>query len=117
MKIKIKENASELYANKYQGKLEGLFNIEWFRVLKKIEGMVLEVDTKYLFKDQYNTVPVEGVSDAGLRIMDDYVECVIDDERQGKARCLYCGKTVELDDKCNICGSFDLEVLKKEDLI
>ena len=98
MEIKIKDNAASLYAKK------GCTVPRWYDTLCKIEGMTLEVETEYLFRDQFNTVPVPGVSNCGLRIMAESVECVIDDVRPGKMRCNYCGKCQNKQSFCNHCG-------------
>lgn len=107
MKIKIYDDAQDRYVRK--AALTGIVNWDWAEKLAQIEGQIIEVDTKYLFKDQYNTVPIPGVSATGLRIMDESVEEVIDDERPGKGRCYYCGRTVEAVDnpdeaKCKYCS-------------
>ena len=56
-------------------------------MLKQIEGMIVEVETEQLFKDQFNTVPVPNVSENGLRIMQNLVKEVIDDIRPQMMRC------------------------------
>ena len=68
MKIKIKENA--------QGDLARL----------GLCGKWVEVDTRYLFNNQYN------LKDYNLRVMDQDVSAVQDDERPGKVKCGYCGE-------------------------
>lgn len=90
MKIRIREDASRIYARRFKDRM--IPNHEWLDKLQQIEGKVLEVETKYLFKDQYNTAPIPGVSDNGLRVMEESVTEVIDDERPGKVRCNWCGK-------------------------
>lgn len=87
MKIKIKVNAASL-ARLNSGE-------QFYRRMKQIEGTEVEVDTKNLFADQFNTLPIPGVSEIGMRIMAQSVEAVINDERPGKARCLYCGQTTD----------------------
>ena len=68
MKIKIKENA--------YGELARL----------GLCGKWVEVDTRYLFNNQYN------LKDYNLRVMDQDVSAVQDDERPGKVKCGYCGE-------------------------
>jgi hypothetical protein len=64
--------------------------------------MTLEVDTEYLFSDQYNTVPIPGISENGLRLMDEDITEVIDDARTGKGKCNWCGSTVDdLENPCH----------------
>ena len=78
MKIRIKENASIICARKYSSYLPKEA-IDWIDKLTKIQGMVLEVDTEFVFSDQYNTYPIEGVSENGMRITNEYVDEVIYD--------------------------------------
>ena len=93
MEIKIKGNAHEIYAARVNTGHYMSLNDEWYNQLKAIAGKTLVVETKYLFKDQFNTAPIEGVSEIGMRIMVESVEEVIDDEREYTIRCTYCGKT------------------------
>ena len=73
MKIKIMDNASGYYRSLQlcggRGNRCNIFNEKWYEILKKIDGKTLEVETKYLFKDQFNTVPITDVSEQGSRIM------------------------------------------------
>lgn len=62
--------------------------------LESIRGQWVEVETDYLFQDQFNTVPMLGGN--GLRIMMDQVVAIQDDAREGKAKCRYCGHHDEL---------------------
>lgn len=117
MKIIIKKGAAKNYMKKYNlpqfrnAKLDWNQIRKWRMMLKAIEGKEIEVETEYLFKNQFNTVPIPGVSEQGMRIMETDVEKVIDDERPGKARCNWCGKTVLAKDKCSECGKSEyLEV-------
>jgi hypothetical protein len=108
MKIKIKDNASKIYWNNMNTTYRGAAvppksMMNFGNMLEKINGMTIEVDTKYLFEDQFNTVPIPGVSELGMRIMEEYVEKVIDDERPGKARCNWCGNTSKSTMVCNKC--------------
>lgn len=101
MYIIIKKDAAECYRNEYRtksGKVNSSFNYQWYLVLKKIEGMKIEVDTKYLFKNQFiifNTIPIKGISNIGLRIMDYCVEKVINDKKVNKVSCRLCGNVQE----------------------
>ncbi|KAF0123956.1 MAG: hypothetical protein FD152_3178 [Xanthobacteraceae bacterium] len=36
----------------------------------ELDGRAVELETKHLFRDQWNTAPIEGVSDKGLRLFD-----------------------------------------------
>lgn len=95
MRIKIIGNAKSVYLGRCNAHRQNC-NWEWAAILKSIEGQSLEVETKHLFRDQYNTVPLTGISDNGLRIMDCFVESIEDDARPGQARCQYCGETFPL---------------------
>lgn len=108
MKIKIRKDAKAIYIGG-RGRLP--VNLEWAAILEKIAGTTIEVETDFLFKDQFSTVPIPGVSDKGLRIMQEMVEEVIDDVRPGKARCNWCGKISANQLVCMACGKRDfLEV-------
>lgn len=102
MKIKLYDDAVRRYSSRFTGTM--IPNTQWLDILSKVQGMTLEVETRYLFKDQYNTVPIPGVSEIGLRVMDESVEYVIDDERPGMAHCWWCGKTSNAGDTCDHCG-------------
>ena len=109
MEIRIKGNAHEIY--KAEANLGGPFNGDWFDMLEAIAGRVIEVETDHLFKDQFNTVPIEGVSSNGMRIMASSVDEVIDDEREYSLRCTYCGQVSEVSYvdslRCPHCGQGD----------
>jgi hypothetical protein len=96
MEIKIKGNAHELYKGYVNTGQEWSFNPEWFNMLQAVAGRTLVVETDYLFVDQFNTAPIPGVSENGMRIMSRYVEEVIDDEREYMIRCTYCGQVSEI---------------------
>lgn len=104
MQIKIKENAEEIYINRQVTNRHPV-NWEWAHKLTLIQGMILDVETEFLFRDQFNTMPIDGVSDLGMRIMVQSVEYVLNDERHGKMRCEWCGKCSEQSDKCPHCGN------------
>lgn len=73
MLIHIKPNASQLYMRKFTE--QQIPNRKWFETLKSVDGKVLEVETKFLFKDQFNTTN-------GLRIMEESVSKIINDVRK-----------------------------------
>lgn len=54
--------------------------------LRALRGTWVEVDTSYLFNDQYN---LKGYN---LRILDKHIAALQDDERAGMVKCGYCGK-------------------------
>ena len=105
MKIKIRTNAVDLYIQENTD-FDGFYfgKDKWERAMEKIAGKILEVDTKNLFKYEYNTLPIEGVTKKGIRIMDTYVEEVIDDIRPGKARCELCNEVSDSTESCTNCG-------------
>ena len=111
MEIKIKGNAHEIYAASIAARKHMFLNDEWYEKLKAIAGMTLKVETDYLFKDQFNTAPIEGVSETGMRVMAESVEWVIDDEREYALKCNYCGQVVYTNmvtsERCPHCGQGD----------
>jgi hypothetical protein len=96
MQIVISKDASAIYVRGcYRGAHPAcgmLHNPEWAEMLKKVEGQTLTVETEYLFKDQFNTAPIPGVSDLGMRIDARLVDKVIDDVRPGKIKSTWDGK-------------------------
>ena len=68
-----------------------LHNPKFAAMLEAVQGKWLEVETDYLFKDQFNTVPIPGVSELGLRVMATEVVAIEDDERLGAVKCGWCG--------------------------
>lgn len=51
-------------------------------------GEWVEIDTRCLFKNQYNTKD-------GKRIFDQDISCIVDDVRNGMGKCRYCGALVK----------------------
>lgn len=111
MEIKIKSNAHEIYLGRVNVGDYRSLNNRWYYTLKAIAGKILEVETKHLFKDQFNVGAIEGVSGIGLRIMVESVEEVIDDEREYMLRCTYCGEMSEVgyvtSERCPHCNQGD----------
>lgn len=108
LKIRIRKDAVELYIQEhtdYRGNYTG--KDKWERAMSKIAGKLLDVDTEMLFKDEYNTMPIPGVSKKGIRIFDSYVDEIIDDIRPGKARCDFCEKVSDSVKRCTNCGRTD----------
>ena len=118
MKIKIKKNALQLYIEDNTDYLGNYFGDDyWEQIFENISGKILEVDTEELFKYEYNLKPIKGVTEFEIRIFEDYVEKIYEDERPGKARCDLCSRTSETDHICSHCGRSDyLEVFEDEDL-
>lgn len=105
----------------------------------RLDGRLLTLETSYVFDNQWNTGPVEGVSDTGLRVFDwaqDYMPTGYNKKikkghyldmttemvevRQNRLKCGYCGKQYDKRDQptppefCPACrGS---QYLKPEDL-
>jgi hypothetical protein len=107
MQVRLHEDAHLRYIARNRDFRGDRVNREWVETLKKVDGQTLEVETEYLFSDQFNTAPIPGVSENGLRLMVGDVAEVIDDERPGRGRCQWCGKTVVMDkvrgDTCPLC--------------
>lgn len=99
MKVRVKKNAREYYI----GTGRGSINWDWANLLGKVEGMEIEIETDHLFLDQYNTVPIPGVSDHGMRLMDRDIDAVIDDARVGQGKCSYCAKKCQHGAFCLKC--------------
>jgi len=100
--------------------------------LHALEGERVTVETDHLFRDQYNTAPIgkrrakrlmakvakthpwsacyfpqayEILTGCGMRIMSEHVQRVVNDARQGRQRCNYCGKHSEAAGAfCPHCG-------------
>ena len=73
MRIKLDDNAASNYVTRcYRNASPScgmLHNPEFSAMLEKVQGKWLEVETDYLFEDQFNTAPIPGVSELGLRVM------------------------------------------------
>jgi hypothetical protein len=112
MKIKIREDAAELYIQNNTDQFGNYFgNPKWEIILWELAGQILEVDTSRLFKYEFNTKPIPGISKKGIRIPEEYVEEVIDDIRPGKAYCDFCRSTSDSNKVCTVCGKSEyLEV-------
>lgn len=96
MKLKMKNAEDMLKVIQRDNRYAHTYNkqrTEYHAALRKLAGQEVEVETEYLFSDQYNTPPIEGISDIGLRIFDRYVESIIDDIRPGMLKCSWCGRT------------------------
>ena len=108
MEILIHENAANNYFRRcYRGtqpNAVGLHNEGFYNILKGLQGKWVEVDTTHLFTDQFNTVPVEGVTGSGARInLADVVE-IKDDVRHGLQKCVWCyGYDHNHDGLCDRC--------------
>ena len=108
MEILIKENAANNYMRRcYKGTRPdavGLHSENVYNVLKNLEGKWVEVETTHLFANQFNTVPVKGLTGSGARIdMADVAE-IKDDVRHGVYKCTWCyGYDHNKDGICDRC--------------
>ena len=108
MEILIHENAADNYFRRcYRGTRPdavGLHNEGFYNILKNLQGKWIEVETTHLFSDQFNTVPVEGITGSGARIdLADVVE-IKDDVRYGLQKCQWCfGYDRNQDGICDRC--------------
>ena len=118
MQLKIKEDAGSIFVkNHYKGMGPEYWmpavTREYADKITAIQGMTIEIETKILWDDQFNTAPIEGISEIGLRILDfkdegSIIEEIIDDARPGRAKCGSCGHYLREDDRigdpCWWCG-------------
>ena len=108
MEILINENAAKNYITRCYSKARpdavGLHNENFYNILKGLQGKWIEVETTHLFSDQFNTVPVEGVTGSGARIdLADVLE-IKDDVRPGLKKCVWCyGYDHNQDGLCDRC--------------
>ena len=90
MKILIKDNAKSFYVSLSVHNHQNV-NWEWADKLGAIEGKWLNVETEFLFSNQFSTAPIPGVSSNGLRIMAYSVQAIEGDVRSYSMRCEWCG--------------------------
>jgi len=95
MRVKVHLNASTNYYHRCyrhaRPDCEMLHRLEFAKMLEAVEGQWLEVETEYLFSDQFNTVPIPGVSENGLRLVVADIVDIQGDVRQGIDECGWCG--------------------------
>jgi hypothetical protein len=88
MKIKLFPEAASQYVRRcYKGmpaSAYGLHNEAYCNLLEQVNDKWLDVETDFLFSDQFNTAPIEGVSVNGLRVMWTEVEFIEGDIRPGR---------------------------------
>jgi hypothetical protein len=108
MRVRVHPNASTNYIRRCYRHAPPtcgrLHNPDFAAMLEAVQGQWLEVETAYLFNDQFNTAPIPGVSKNGLRLMDADIIAIEDDERPGRARCNWCGHHGPVGDPCTHCG-------------
>lgn len=111
MQLKIKEDAGTIFIQNHHPKIAygGGMSPEARKfgdMITAVQGMTIEIETKYLWDDQFNTVPIEGISKNGLRILDfkgekSIIEEIIDDERPSREKCIICGHYIREGDSPN----------------
>lgn len=112
MKIKIRKDVKDLYLLDNTGNIDN----NWEFIFNKLAGKVVEVDTTFLFKYEYNIKPIKGLTKEPIRIFDNYVEKIIDDERIDKAYCNLCECFSKSFIICDKCGKHDyLEIIEEEE--
>jgi len=93
LKVRLKENCHNKYSGSYAEKL------------KLINGQWVEIDTEHLFKEQLNTKPIANITNVGLRIYQNDIEEIVDDERIGRSRCDYCSAWDDTGKPCPNCNN------------
>lgn len=79
MKIKIREDAGELYIKNNTDHLGNYYgNPKWEIILYELAGEILEVESESLLPDSFKTKPIHGLFQNGLIILKEYVKEVID---------------------------------------
>ena len=102
MRIHIKKNAVSLCRTSASFMP---YSQEWLNKIEAIQGHWIPVETDYLFNAQFNTGPIEGVTDNGLRITANSVDAIENDIRPFKTRCDWCGKVFDKAFECPNCGN------------
>ena len=105
MQIKLRNNLTDMVKARVNLNKDINPTDRWWGVLRDVSGMTLDVETEHLFSDQYNTAPIPGVDNDGIRVMDWMVDYIIDDARPGKMRCGWCGRTQVIASACSHCGN------------
>lgn len=103
--------------------------------VKDIDGQSIELETEHLFDNQWNTAPIAGKSDKGLRVFDwakdypinfskhikkgHYLELTdeMKEARRNRKKCGYCGRQEEAQRGTVFCEACrDSEYLEEKDL-
>lgn len=83
------------------------------RGLLHIEGLWVEVETDFLFVDQFNLVPTFGTAN-GLRVMETEISDIINDMRPERKRCGWCGNNEPNEAYvCTKCGRVEFESVSR----
>ena len=109
MRIRVAKGAGSAYHRRcYRGASPTcgmLHNPEWEAMLNRLEGRWLEVETDHLFSNQFNTAPIEGESESGLRLYLQDIDAIEGDVREGVVKCRWCGGyDHDHDGVCDKCG-------------
>jgi hypothetical protein len=127
MQIKIRDNAKSIYIGTCNAHRQ-VCNWDWAYLLEVLQGETLEVETDFLFHNQFNTAPIakdrvdplmerldpcrsqqtrdyvhKVLTGTGMRVMAQSVAEVIDDVRPEMMRCNWCGKCAPIADACPHC--------------
>lgn len=106
---------------------------EFRKAIKTLDGEEVELETEHIFNNQWNTAPIPGISESGLRLMDwkqdlwsnahimtGYYLVQTDEMREIRRNtmtCGYCGKQEPAAKGCVFCPHcLDNENLKESDL-
>ena len=92
MYAKIKTNAS-VFVNNYGN------NTELRNFLKANEGKFVEIETNYLFNNQYNTEK--------FRLYDSQICEIVNDARINKGKCKYCGTMIDKAKGDTCCNKYE----------
>ena len=118
MKLKIKKDAGTIFIqNHYKGMRPDYcapkVTRDYADMITAIQGMTIDVETEYLWDNQFNTAPIKGISENGLRILDfegeeSIIEEILNDVRPLRHKCNHCGNYMRIGDatinKCWWCG-------------
>ena len=108
MRVKLHDEAARNYVTRCYRHAHPecgmLHRPEWVEMLSAVQGQWLDVETAHLFSDQFNTGPIPGVSENGLRLMIEDVAEIEDDARIGVHKCGWCGGYSTDGVTCDKCG-------------
>lgn len=104
MKVLVRKDAKMAYINRWVISYRQPYSNSFAEMLGKIEGQWIDIETKYLFRDAFNTVPIPEVSEKGLRLSIHDITEIEDDDRPYMMRCNWCGKSSPRGNHCRHCG-------------
>ena len=98
MKVQLKPNAADVYVHEQKAGMGRFVNKNTVAKLEKMQGEIFEVDTDWLYPNQFKLMN-------GEKIDENLVERVIDDVRNEYKRCGDCSHSVPKDSgECEACG-------------